>query len=325
MVEINKRNARMWSIMGINPCIWSVGLEEVLSHNKNIAIFTADLQRYSGLNRLFAQYPELCYNMGIAEQNMVGAAAGMTMEGVQTWMTTYAPFMSFRCADHIRHLMGNLNLNMKAIGSAAGFAAGLSGASLLAVSDMAFARSVPNMVVLSPADCAEAIKMVLAISEIKAPVYMRFCGTTNIPMVYTDDYLFVLGKINVVTEGEKIAILATGNDMVYNAMKAAKTIRESKGFSPLVADVHTIKPFDKEFVKGLANKYDTVVTVEEHSVVGGLGSAVAETIAENKLPLKLHVIGVEEKSYIMGKRPFMLKQAGLDTDGIVTKIESIII
>lgn len=323
MIEYNKRNARMWSIMGINPCIWSVGLEEVLSVKKDVAVFTADLQRYSGLNRLFGKYPELCYNMGIAEQNMVGAAAGMAMEGVQTWMTTYAPFMSFRCADHFRHLMGNLNLNMKAIGSAAGFAAGLSGSSLLAVSDVAFARSVPNMMVLSPADCAEAIKMIIAISKIDAPVYMRFCGTTNIPMVYTDDYDFVLGKIHVVSEGERIAILATGNDIVYNAMKAAAKIEESKGFKPLVADVHTIKPFDKEFIKELSQKYETIVTIEEHSVIGGLGSAVAECIAEEALPLRLVTMGIVEKPYSMGSRPYMLKQAGLDIDSIVNKIESI--
>lgn len=324
MIEFNKRNARMWSIMGINPCIWSVGLEEVLSKNKNVAIFTADLQRYSGLNRLFSQYPELCYNMGIAEQNMVGSAAGMAMEGMQTWMTTYAPFMSFRCADHFRHLMGNLNLNMKAIGSAAGFAAGLSGSSLLAVSDMAFARSVPNMVVLSPADCAEAIKMVLAISEIDSPVYMRFCGTTNLPMVYTEDYDYQIGKIYTLSEGERIAILVTGNDLVYNAMKAATMIEESKGFKPLVADVHTIKPFDKEYIKKLANSYDAIVTIEEHSVIGGLGSAVAECIAESSLPIKLYTLGIEEKNYIMGKRPFMLNQAGLDIESIINKIESII-
>ena len=153
---------------------------------------------------------------------------------------------------------------------------------------------------------------------------MRFCGTTNIPMVYTDDYEFVLGKIKVVSEGEKIAILATGNDIVYNAMKAAKAISESKGFSPLVANVHTIKPFDKDFVKGLAGKYDALVTIEEHSIIGGLGSAVAETIAENALPLKLHTIGIEEKTYIMGKRPFMLKQAELDVEGIINKIGTII-
>lgn len=323
MIEYNKRNARMWSIMGINPCVWSVGLEEVLSVKKDVAVFTADLQRYSGLNRLFGKYPELCYNMGIAEQNMVGAAAGMAMEGVQTWMTTYAPFMSFRCADHFRHLMGNLNLNMKAIGSAAGFAAGLSGSSLLAVSDVAFARSVPNMMVLSPADCAEAIKMIIAISEIDAPVYMRFCGTTNIPMVYTDDYDFTLGKIHVVSEGERVAILATGNVMVYNAMKAAAKIEESKGFKPLVADVHTIKPFDKEFIKELSQKYETIVTIEEHSVIGGLGSAVAECIAEEALPLRLVTMGIVEKPYSMGSRPYMLKQAGLDIDSIVNKIESI--
>lgn len=323
MIEFNKRNARMWSIMGINPCIWSVGLEDVLSRNKEVAIFTADLQRYSGLNRLFSQYPDLCYNMGIAEQNMVGAAAGMAMEGVQTWMTTYAPFMSYRCADHFRHLMGNLNLNMKAIGSAAGFAAGLSGSSLLAVSDVAFARSVPNVVVLSPADCAEAIKMVLAISEIESPVYMRFCGTTNIPMVYTEDYDFQIGKIHTVSEGERIAILATGNDMVYNALKASNKIEESRGYKPLVADVHTIKPFDKEYINDLAINYDAILTVEEHSVVGGLGSAVAECIAENSLAIRLYTMGIEEKTYIMGKRPFMLSQAGLDVEGITNKIESI--
>lgn len=323
MIEYNKRNARMWSIMGINPCIWSVGMEEVLSIRKDIAVFTADLQRYSGLNRLFGKYPEICYNMGIAEQNMMGAAAGMAMEGVQTWMTTYAPFMSFRCADHFRHLMGNLNLNMKAIGSAAGFAAGLSGSSLLAVSDVAFARSVPNMMVLSPADCAEAIKMVVAISEIDTPVYMRFCGTTNIPMVYLDDYDLVLGKIHVVSEGERVAILATGNDMVYNAMKAAAKIEENKGFKPLVADVHTIKPFDKEFVKELSQKYETIVTIEEHSVIGGLGSAVAECIAEESLPIRLVAMGIDEKPYSMGSRPYMLIQAGLDIDSIVNKIESI--
>lgn len=324
MIEINKRNARMWSIMGINPCIWSVGLEEVLSKNKNIAVFTADLQRYSGLNRLFGQYPELCFNMGIAEQNMVGAAAGMAMEGVQTWMTTYAPFMSYRCADHFRHLMGNLNLNMKAIGSAAGFAAGLSGSSLLAVSDVAFARSIPNMVVLSPADCTEAIKMVVAASEIKSPVYIRFCGTTNIPMVYTEDYDFEIGKIHLISEGEKVAVLATGNDMVFNAMKAIGKLEETKGVKPLLADVHTIKPFDRDFVINLAKEYETIVTIEEHSVIGGLGSAVAECIAENALQLKLHTIGVEEKNYIMGKRPFMLGQAGLDAEGILNKLESII-
>ena len=132
----------MWSIMGINPSIWNIGFNEVIRDRHDVVVLTADLARYSGLNRIFAKHPEISFNFGIAEQNMVAAGAGMAMEGMQVFMTTYAPFMTLRCADQMRHLMGNLNLNMKAIGSAAGLTAGLSGSSLLAINDIALTRSI---------------------------------------------------------------------------------------------------------------------------------------------------------------------------------------
>ena len=320
MIEYNKRNARMWSIMGINPTIWSVAYSEVATERKDTVVMTADLERYSGLQRTFQKWPERSYNVGIAEQNMVGIGAGMAMEGKQVWMTTYAPFMSFRCADHVRHLMGNLNLNMKAIGSAAGFSAGFSGASLLAVSDIAFMRSIPNMVVLCPADTMEAVKMVIAMSKTDAPCYMRFCGAVNLPMVYTDDYNLEIGKAVELIAGEKTAIVATGTNMVSEAIKAGKLIAEKEGYQPTVINMHTIKPLDTGTIDKLLEKHDRIVTVEEHSVIGGIGSAVAEYVAKKVWNGRLQEIGIEDKVYMMGSRDFMLDQAGLTAEKIVEQI-----
>ena len=316
MIEFNKRNARMWSIMGINPAIWSVAYAEIAERRSDTVVLTADLERYSGLQRTFQKWPERSFNVGIAEQNMVGIGAGMAMEGKQVWMTTYAPFMTFRCADHIRHLMGNLNLNMKAIGSAAGFSAGFSGASLLAVNDIAFMRSIPNMVVLSPADTMEAVKMVIAMSETNTPCYMRFCGATNLPMVYSDDYEFEIGRGVVFRSGEKIAIIATGTNIVSEAIKVGDAIAEKEGFQPTVVNMHTVKPLDTKLLDKLMENHSKIVTIEEHSVIGGLGSAVAEYVSKKSWDGVLNTLGIEDKIYEMGSRDFMLDQAGLTVEKI---------
>lgn len=320
MIEYNKRNARMWAIMGINPAIWSIGFAEVINDRDDVALLTADLARYSGLTRTFTTRPEMCYNFGIAEQNMVAAGAGMAMEGVQVFMTTYAPFISLRCADHVRHLMGNLNLNMKAIGSAAGLSAGLSGSSLLAINDIAFVRSVPNMVVLSPADTFEAVKMMEAMSKTKSPCYMRFCGTINLPIVYTEDYSFEIGKAITLNSGSKIAIIATGTNIVSESLIAAKKIEETLGITPTVINMHTIKPLDTDKIREIQENHDLVVTVEEHNIIGGLGSAVAEYLSTSGKSTKQIFIGIEDKNYVMGTRPFMLEQAGLTAEKIASRI-----
>lgn len=324
MIEFNKRNARMWAVMGINPTIWSIGFADVIDGRDDVSLLTADLARYSGLMRTFSSRPEMCYNFGIAEQNMVAAGAGMAMEGQQVWMTTYAPFMTLRCADQVRHLMGNLKLDMKAIGSAAGLSAGLSGSSLLAINDIALTRSIHNMVVLSPADCMEAVKMVLAMGETKSPCYMRFCGATNIPMVYTDDYDFQIGKAVELRKGCNVAIIASGTDIVYNSIKAADALKEEKGIEIGVYNFHTIKPLDKECLNSIFKTYNHVVTVEEHNIIGGLGSAVAEYLSTTDYNNKLTFLGIEDKNYTMGLRPFMLEQAGLTIERIKKTVEQII-
>lgn len=320
MIEYNKRNMRSWSIMGINPSVWSIGFDSVAQIKSDLAVITADLSRFSGLERMTLKHPEMFYNVGIAEQNMIGVAAGMAMEGMQTYVTTYAPFVTYRCADQVRHLMGNMNLNIKAIGSAAGLTSGWSGVALQAISDIAFMRSIPNMTVLSPADCTEAIKMMEAMSEMDGPVYMRLCGTTSIPIVYNEDYEFRIGKAVILQRGEKIALVATGVTMVSEAMKTAKQIEEKLGVKCAVVNMHTIKPIDHECINWLADNYGIVVTIEEHNVLGGLGSAVAEIVSRKSHKCKQIFIGINDYNCKMGSRQYMLEQAGLTADSMFERI-----
>lgn len=320
MIEFNNRNFRSWSIMGINPCIWSVAFADILERRDDVVALTADLARYSGMVRTQKKYPEAFYNVGIAEQNMVGIGAGLALSGYDVYMTTYAPFMSYRCADQIRHLAGNLNLKLKAIGSAAGLSAGLSGNSLLAISDIAFMRSIPNMVVLSPADCTEAVKMILAIAEHNGPVYMRFCGTVALPQVYEEDYEFKLGKAVELSKGDKIALLATGTDLVVEAKKTAEILKKRLGIEVTVANIHTIKPLDGDYLEGLVAAHELLVTIEEHNVIGGLGSAVAEFGATLKSFPQQLFIGINDCNYVLGSRKFMLEQCGLTADKMAEKI-----
>lgn len=320
MVEFNARNARLWSVMGINPSVWSIAFPEILSADSSVVAVTADLGRYSGMMRTWRQYPSRFFNVGIAEQNLVGVAAGLAMTGHQVFMTTYAPFLSYRCADQMRHLLGNHNLNIKAIGSSAGLSAGLSGASLLALGDVAFMRTIPNMTIFSPSDCPSTIRAVMAAAKLKGPVYIRFCGTTNIPIVYNGDFDFVVGKVNVIAKGERVALLATGTNIVCNALSAAKVIGERLGCTVEVADFLTIKPIDETYVRRVSESFDHVFTIEEHGVVGGLGSAVSEVMSSLRARATLVRLGVPDGDLVMGKRDFMLAQYGLDAAGIVKNV-----
>lgn len=324
MKEINSRNARMWSLMGINPAIWSIGLIDEIERNQNISIITADLARYSGLQRIKNFYPDRLINVGIAEQNMIGIAAGMALEGEKVFCTTYAPFITYRCYDQVRHLVSNLNLDIKLIGSAAGFSAGISGNALIALNDIAIMKSLPNMVVLSPCDTVEAIKMIKAVAEIKNPCYIRYCGSLNIPIVNQNDYEFEIGKAIELRKGSKIAIVATGTDLVYSALLVSKKIEEEYSFAPSVFNFHTIKPLDEDTLLTISKEFDTVITIEEHSIVGGLYSSIAEFYLKANVDINIFPIATEDKLYKPGFRDYMLKEAGLDKESLYNKIKEVI-
>lgn len=320
MIEFNLRNIRSWAIMGINPSIWSIGFPEIIN-NETTALLTADLARYSGLIRTAQKYPEIFYNFGIAEQNMVGIAAGMALCGHDVYMTTYAPFITYRCLDQFRHFLGNMNLNIKAIGSAAGLSAGFSGNALLAISDIAAVRSIPNLTILSPSDCTEAIKMMLALKSYNKPVYMRFCGTTNIPIVYRQDYEFEIGKAVCMQDGERIAIVATGTNMVYNALEVSNKIAEKYKFRPMVVNIHTIKPLDTRILDEMFKRFEIIYTIEEHNIIGGLGSAIDEYKSNKQATCRIINLGIKDTLLKLGNRDFMLDEAGLSVDKIFSIIE----
>lgn len=321
MVSFDKRSIRSWSLLGIAPSIFINSVASEMTENKDIYLMTADTGRYCGFQKIDKSLNDRIINCGIAEQNMIGIAAGLALEGRKVFATTYAPFIVFRCADHVRHLVGNCNLDIKLIGTAAGFSAASSGSALLAINDIAFARAIPNMTVLSPADCTEAMKMITAMSQIKGPVYMRFCGLTNLPIVYGDDYEYVIGRPNILINGSEIAVLATGTTIVSEAKKAAIIIKEKLGIEVTVIDIHTIKPLDEEFITSLKERHSLIVTVEEHSLIGGLGAAVSETLTHNSISdVNLVSLGVEDKIYKSGNRKYMLEQCGLTAELMAERV-----
>ena len=320
MISFDSKNIRTWGLLGIGPSVILAGVAEVMRNNPNAFLITADLGRPNGVHKLPEELKDRVFNVGIAEQNMMGVASGMAMEGKQVFALSYAPFITYRCADQFRHLMGNMKLNIKAIGTAAGFTGCSGGASLTALSDVGFARSVPNVTVISPADCAEAVKAVLAVSENDGPAYIRLCGYYRLPMVYKSDFDFTIGKANVLREGSGVAILATGANIVGEALKAGEELDAT------VADVHTLSPFDGELIGRLAETHRLIVTVEEHNIIGGLGSAVAEYISSITYRgggESLLRIGTINEALPHVNRTHMLEKCGLTAPGIISRIREV--
>lgn len=296
MIEINSRNVRTWSMLG--PCgAFGIAMQDMVDDGCDVAVVTADLMFYSGLDRLARSHPESCYNVGIAEQNMVGVAAGMAKEGCCVFATTYATFASTRCLDQVRVNMGYMELPVKLVGLTSGLSVGILGATHMSCEDIAIMRAIPNIVILSPADCTELIKAVQAAASIESPIYLRLPGGVNTPIIYKHDYDFEIGKAICLKEGTDIALLATGA-MVAPALEVAALLEQSFNFKVGVLDVHTLKPLDEDAIADLCDKgCRLLVSLEEHSVIGGLGSAIADCLMarEGGRAVSLLKLGIEDK------------------------------
>lgn len=267
-------NIKTWARLGQRGAFFGVAMPEIAEAKENLKMMTADVALLSGLERYMKHLPDKFLNVGIAEQNMIGIAAGLSMDGYCVFLTTYASFMVARVLEHIRQHLGYLQCNVKLVGSAAGVAMLKSGVAHWATEDLAFTRAIPNLTVFSPADSVEAIKVAEYCASTDGPMYVRLSGTLNCPVVYKTDYNFIPGKLIRLRAGKKIAIIATGL-MVNEALRAAD-ILEKDSIDCSVYDMHTIKPVDKEGLEEIFSKNDLVVTVEEHNIIGGMGSAVAE-------------------------------------------------
>lgn len=317
MIDINSRNTRIWSRLGPSGGYGAAAMElgETMD---NVSFMTADLCMFSGLERFKAKYPEKFYNFGIAEQNLVGAAGGMAKEGFIPFVSIYASFACSRCADQVRVNMAYMKLPIKLIGLTAGCGAGILGATHMSVEDVALMRALPNITILSPADCTEIIKCVLASAKTNNPTYIRLTGPVNTPIVYKEDYDFEIGKAIELASGDDVCIIATGS-MVAESLKA-RDILISEGISATVINMHSIKPIDEESIVKAAERHKLVVTVEEHSVHGGLGSAVAEIITKRDIHIPMEILGMNDFFAPAGDYKYQLEQCGLTGEQIAKKV-----
>jgi transketolase len=284
----------------------------------NLFVLDADLAEATKTMIFKKACPERFIDCGIAEGNMVGIAAGLASCGNIVFASSFAMFAAGRAFEQIRNSVCYPKLNVKIGATHAGISVGEDGATHQCCEDIALMRSIPNMTIINPCDDIEARLAVKAACETYGPMYLRF-GRLAVEDVNTPEYKFQLGKGVLLRDGTDVSIIATGL-MVGEALKAADKLLE-KGISARVVNIHTIKPIDRDIIIESAKKTGLVVTAEEHNIIGGLGSAVSEVLAE-EYPTRVVRIGVEDKFGMSGPAVELLKKFGLDCDGIVTKVLS---
>ena len=318
MIKITERLSRQWSRIGSRATFGQAILLAAES-NPNLMVLTGDLGKSSGLDRFKNSHPEKFVNMGIAEQNMIGVAAGLAKEGFVVFASSFAPFITMRAAEQIRMNLGYMKLNVKAVSIGSGVSMTFLGNSHFGIEDAAVMRSIPNMTIVSPADCAEIVKTVFAASEHKGPMYIRLTGEVGNPIVYRDDYDFQIGKAITLLEGADITIVANGT-MVYESLEAAKILQE-QGIAATVVNMHTLKPLDTGALdKAIANT-SLIVSVEEHNIIGGLGSAIAEYVSQVSSAPSLTSIGLPDQYLISGDYRYILDKYGLVAEKIAARIQ----
>lgn len=315
---MNKFNPRVYFRLGQSGSIFGMELMEQAG-NYPFKVLSSDMSVVAGLDRFKKEYPDNFYNVGIAEQNLLGVAAGLDSEGFKTIAVAQACFISMRSFEQVRQYLGYMGGKVMCVGINSGFSLTFFGNTHYAIEDMALMRSVPNMTVLSPADAGEAVKLFDAALKVDGPVYLRLSGSLNTPIVYKEDYELKIGQAITLKEGDDIAILATGL-MVSNALKAAELLLE-KGITATVVDVHTIKPIDKDTIQKNCGK-KLLVSVEEHNVVGGLGTAIADVLSEQRNSAPLLKLGVQDHFMPVGDYNYLVEQAGLTPEQIAASIEN---
>ena len=282
----------------------------------DFVVLDADLAAATQTGKFKAAYPERFYDAGIAEANMVGIAAGIATTGKKVFCSTFAMFAAGRAFEQVRNSIGYPHLDVNICATHAGISVGEDGATHQCNEDIALMRSIPGMTVIVPADANEARKATFALAEFQGPVYMRLARLAT--PVFEEDYPFQIGKANVLREGKDAAVFACGL-MVNEALEAAKLL-SAEGIEITVINMHTIKPLDAECVVKYAEKCGNVITVEEHSVIGGLGDAVADALM-GKVCCEFRKIGVNDQFGQSGKAADVLREYGLTADQIAARIK----
>jgi len=313
---LDKRKAVGLSRIG-SRAAYGMTLFELAEQYDDLMVLAADTSTSAGLDRFRKTYPEKYLETGIAEQNALGIAAGLASEGMRVALSTFAPFQTMRCCEQIKVNLGYMQHKVLFTGLASGVVLGTLGYTHCCIEDLALMRAIPNITVLSPADCGETAKAVKAALDHHESVYLRLTGGAPNPPLYTEDYDFEIGKSVTLREGKDVALIATGS-MVHASLTAAELLAES-GIEASVINMHTIKPLDAEAVRQAAATHTLIVSVEEHTVLGGLGSAVAEAKAMMRQAAPHLILGITDSYAKAGDYADILDHYGLTAEKIALK------
>lgn len=293
-------------------------LHKIMQENKNVYLLTGDLG-YLSLEKIEQDYPSRFINVGVAEQNMISMAAGLSLAGKQVFCYSIIPFLIMRPYEQIRNDLCYNNQNVTLLGIGAGMSYGILSSTHFALEDVAIMRVQPNMTVFSPADEYEAVEGIKSLVGHKGPVYFRI-GNRKEPVVYQKEYNFKLGKGHIIQEGTDALIFASG-PIIDEVLQAAKMAEKRDGVKAAIVDIHTIKPIDKELIVNQAKKATKIITVEEHNIIGGLGSAVLETLSEAGINKTVKILGTKDEFVTeVGSQKYLRKIKGLDAEGIYKTI-----
>jgi len=317
-MEINEKNIKMWSTIGSRATLGIAALE-LAKKIDDLMVLTCDVSTSAGLDRFRKTYPEKYLDLGIAEQNMIGVAAGLASEKFNVITTTFAPFQTMRCCEQIKVNLGYMKQKICMVGIASGLSLGTLGFTHCCIEDIGILRSIPGITIISPADSLETVKALEAAVKYNNSIYLRLTGASNNPIVYKKDYSFEIGKSITLNEGKDVTIFCAGS-MVYKSLEVAK-ILEKENISCKVVNMHTVKPIDK---KAIENSCDSklIVSIEEHNIIGGLGSAIAEYKSSlNKSPRQLF-LGIKDTYSKGGNYNFLQDKHRLTKEKIVEDILS---
>ena len=318
MIQITKRDAKIWSRMGARAT-YGMAIMEMAKQRDDFYVMSADLCQSSGLFKFREEFPDRFINSGIAEQNLIGVAAGLAKDGTCIFASSFSPFITMRACEQVRMNMGYMQLNVKTVGLGSGLIMAQLGNSHYGIEDGSVMRVIPGITVVNPADGVEIMKTVEALCDYPHPAYLRLTGGPGLPIVYEEDIDFQIGKALNVREGKDIAIIACGT-MVYYAKQAAEILAE-KGIDASVIDMHTIKPLDTAAIDAELGK-KLIVTVEEATIVGGLGSAVAEHLAPKKAKPAQLMLGIKDTYPHAGTYQYLLENCRLTGPQIAEDIEN---
>ena len=314
---IDQKKIKTYSLIGARATFGMHALD-LVKENPNLLILSGDVSTSAGLDRFRKQYPNNYYEIGIAEQNLIGIAAGLASENFDVITTTFAPFQTLRCCEQIKVNLSYMRQKVVMIGIASGLVQGPLGYTHCSIEDLSIIRSLPNLNIISPADSLETTKAIDAALKSDRSTYIRITGSANNPIIYDKDYEFNLGESITLKKGKDVALIATGT-MVSESLKACNELKE-KNIDASVINIHTIKPIDRKKIIEIAKTHQLILTIEEHSIIGGLSSAVSEIISSDNFNCKQLSIGVNDMYDSGGSYEFLKKKHGLTSQNIISKV-----